>query len=603
MKRAKSILGRMLSVLMALVLTFVMSFVMPQNAEAASSPKGYVTVSMEKFTLGLGYIIEPVRVPIYEGDTGAKVITRLIDENLGKGSYEYTGSIGNQSGVVGQTFYLASVRDKDKRDAKIPKYILDVCDEPYGRDRDEWLGEFDYTFMSGWMYAVNNWFPNYGSGSYKLKDGDVMRWQYTVWGYGADLGSTFMSDDGGTDALIDAANKDDLTTAVAKINSSDMKEHILQDKNVKSAYNKAYRVLQDMESKQSEVNATLATLNKALDNAKKPKILSPNKIVDQEYTGKEIKPSVTVKDGNKTLKLGTDYKVSYSDNKNVGSATVTVTGIGNYEGYIGKAKFKIVRKKEFSVYSISDKSYTGKEIKPTVTVKDGSKTLKLGTDYTVSYSNNKNIGSAIATVTGKNSYKGFSKKVTFKIEPRKVKNVKATSTTSSVKLTWDKVSEATGYRIYRYNSKTKSYDYISKVAKNSTTYYTNSKRSSATSYTYKVRAYKTVSGKIYYGNFSDSKKITTKPLTPSIKLSTGSKKIKVSWNKISGSTGYEVYRATSKSGKYSKIKTVTKGSTLSYTNIKLSKGQTYYYKVKAYKTVDGKKVYSSYSSVKYAKAK
>ena len=115
MKRAKSILGRMLSVLMALVLTFVMSFVMPQNAEAASSPKGYVTVSMEKFTLGLGYIIEPVRVPIYEGDTGAKVITRLIDENLGKGSYEYTGSIGNQSGVVGQTFYLASVRDKDKR--------------------------------------------------------------------------------------------------------------------------------------------------------------------------------------------------------------------------------------------------------------------------------------------------------------------------------------------------------------------------------------------------------------------------------------------------------------------------------------------------------
>ena len=92
-------------------------------------------------------------------------------------------------------------------------------------------------------------------------------------------------------------------------------------------------------------------------------------------------------------------------------------------------------------------------------------------------------------------------------------------------------------------------------------------------------------------------------MTPSIKLSTGSKKIKVSWNKISGSTGYEVYRATSKSGKYSKIKTVTKGSTLSYTNIKLSKGKTYYYKVKAYKTVDGKKVYSSYSSVKYAKAK
>ncbi len=603
MKRVKSRLGRVLSILMAFVLTISASFIMPQKVEAASTPKGYVTVSMEKFTLGLGYIIEPVRVPIYEGDTGAKVITRLIDKNLGKNSYEHTGSIGDESGVVGQTFYLASVKDKDKREAKIPKYILDVCDEPYGRDRDDWLGEFDYTFMSGWMYAVNDWFPNYGSGSYELKDGDVMRWQYTVWGYGADLGSTFMSGDSGTDALVKAANKDDLTTAIAKINSSDSKEYILQDKNVKSAYSKAYSVLQNMGSKQSEVNSALAALNKALDNVEEPKILSLNKISDQEYTGKEIKPSITVKYGSTALKLGTDYTVSYSNNKNIGTATVVVTGVGSYKGYTGKTTFKIVKKKEFSVYSISDKAYTGKEIKPTVTVKDGSKTLKLGTDYIVSYSNNKNVGNGTATVTGKNNYKGFSKKVTFKIEPRKVKNVKATSTTSSVKLTWDKVSEATGYRIYRYNSKAKSYDYISKVTKNSTTYYTNSKRNSATSYTYKVRAYKTVDGKTYYGNYSDSKKITTKPLTPSIKLSAGSKKIKIAWDKISSASGYEVYRATSKSGKYSKIKTVTKGSTLSYTNIKLSKGKTYYYKVKAYKTVDGKKVYSSYSSVKYTKAK
>ena len=93
MKRVKSRLGRVLSILMAFVLTISASFIMPQKVEAASTPKGYVTVSMEKFTLGLGYIIEPVRVPIYEGDTGAKVITRLIDKNLGKNSYEHTGSI------------------------------------------------------------------------------------------------------------------------------------------------------------------------------------------------------------------------------------------------------------------------------------------------------------------------------------------------------------------------------------------------------------------------------------------------------------------------------------------------------------------------------
>ena len=529
MKRLESKIGRMLSVLMVFFLTFVMCFSMPQSAEAASVPKGYVTVSMEKFTLGLGYIVEPVRVPIYEGDTGAKIITRLMDENLGKGSYKHTGSIGNQSGVVGQTFYLASVKDRDKREAKIPKYILDVCDEPYGRNEKDWLGEFDYTFMSGWMYAVNNWFPNYGSGQYKLKDGDVMRWQYTVWGYGADLGSTFMSGDSGTDALVKAANKDKLTTAIAKINSSDKKEYILQDKDVKLAYDNGYKVLQNMESKQDKVDDTLTTLNKALDNVEIPKTLSVSTISNQEYTGKEIKPLVTVK--------------------------------------------------------------------------DGSKKLKSGTDYTLSYSNNKKVGTAKVKVIGKNNYKKLGKEVTFKILPRKVKNVKASATTSSVKLTWDKVPQASGYRIYRYNSKTKSYDHISTISKNSTTSYTNSKRSPVTSYSYKVRAYTTDSKKTYYGNFSDVKKITTKPSTPSIKLRAGSKKIKVSWNKITNASGYEVYRSTSKSGKYSKINTITKGSTLSYTNSKLTKKKAYYYKVRSYKTIDGNKVYSSFSTVKYTKVK
>ncbi|WP_455538673.1 hypothetical protein [Terrisporobacter sp.] len=66
--------------------------------------------------------------------------------------------------------------------------------------------------------------------------------------------------------------------------------------------------------------------------------------------------------------------------------------------------------------------------------------------------------------------------------------------------------------------------------------------------------------------------------------------------KISGASGYEVYRATSKSGKYSKIKTITKNSTVSYINSSLTKNKTYYYKVISYRTVSGKKIYSSYSA-------
>ena len=267
-------MGRLLkkftSIFTAVILMLSVCIVNPVDVYAnQKEPIGHVTVSMEKFTLGLGYIIEPVIVPIYEGDTGAKVITRLMDEKLGPGSYTNTGSVDDDSGVVGQTFYLASVRDNDDREANIPQYILDECDEPYGRDREGWLGEFDYTFMSGWMYAVNNWFPNYGSASYKLKDGDVMRWQFTTWGYGSDLGSTFM---GGGDALITPPDKDELTTAIATVNSSSSKDEYLNNTDVKKAYDEALKIHQDMETTKEKVEAATKNLKESLKKYENDKL-------------------------------------------------------------------------------------------------------------------------------------------------------------------------------------------------------------------------------------------------------------------------------------------------------------------------------------------
>ncbi|MDR0196720.1 MAG: hypothetical protein LBI36_00665, partial [Oscillospiraceae bacterium] len=63
---------------------------------------------------------------------------------------------------------------------------------------------------------------------------------------------------------------------------------------------------------------------------KKISSLSISKISDQAYTGKSLKPGVTLKDGSKTLKSGTDYTLSYSKNKNIGKASVKITGKGNY---------------------------------------------------------------------------------------------------------------------------------------------------------------------------------------------------------------------------------------------------------------------------------
>ncbi|MDY2679965.1 MAG: hypothetical protein SOV50_04880, partial [Lentihominibacter sp.] len=80
----------------------------------------------------------------------------------------------------------------------------------------------------------------------------------------------------------------------------------------------------------------------------------------------------------------------------------------------------------------------------------------------------------------------------------------------------------------------------------------------------------------------------------------GTKKVTVSWNKISGANGYKLYRATSRSGSYKLVKTT---SSTSFTDRSLKKGKKYYYKLKAYRKVDGKLKYSSYSAVKYTTAK
>ena len=314
------------------------------------------------------------------------------------------------------------------------------------------------------------------------------------------------------------------------------------------------------------------------------------------YTGKEIKPAVTVKNGNTTLKNGTDYTVSYTANKNVGTATVTVKGAGKYAAATAKKlTFKITAKKisTASFSKVTDKVLTGKEIKPSVTVKDGSKTLKNGTDYKISYSSNKKVGTAKITITGKGNYTG-TKTISFKIKPVAAVKVKAASTTyDSIKLSWNKASGAKSYTIYRAASKNGKY---TKLATVKTTSYTNKKLTAGKTWYYKVKA----SGTLYSEKYTtaDSNIVSAKavPAKPVIKLSAGKKKATVTWNKISGAGGYEVYRATSKNGKYTKAATVKAGKT-TYTDAKLKAKKTYYYKVRAYKTVKGKKVYTGYSSV------
>ena len=227
------------------------------------------------------------------------------------------------------------------------------------------------------------------------------------------------------------------------------------------------------------------------------------------YDGKAKKPGVTVKLNGKTLKNGTDYTVSYSNNTKVGTAKVTITGKGNYTGSVSKTYSIKNNFKKATVSGISTKAFTGKNITQSITVKYNGKTLKNGTDYTVSYSNNKKIGTATVKIAGKGSYTGTITK-TFKINPAKQEIQKLTAKSKAFFVDWAQKGSATGYEIqYATNSKFTSAKKVT-ITNNKTDTKTISKLSGKKKYYVRVRSYTTVKGTKYYGAWSASKSVTTK---------------------------------------------------------------------------------------------
>lgn len=157
--------------------------------------------------------------------------------------------------------------------------------------------------------------------------------------------------------------------------------------------------------------------------------------------------------------------------------------------------------------SYTEKAYTGKALKPTVTVKYDGKTLKKGRDYTVSYKNNKKPGTATVTIKGKGEYSGTAT-ATFKIVPKSVTNVKAVQTTKSKNtITW-KSAKVDGYEVEISKWVKDGYYYWldSSVTKTVTKakYVHKAGTKSGVIFEYRVRPFIKVNGEKIYGEWSDS---------------------------------------------------------------------------------------------------
>lgn len=294
--------------------------------------------------------------------------------------------------------------------------------------------------------------------------------------------------------------------------------------------------------------------------------------LETTFKGKKVEPEVVI-DG---LVQGKDYTVTYVNNEKPGEARAELTGIGNYKG--SETLYFTIYGKLPAADPIADQTYTGKELTPAIVIPG----LKAGEDYYMYYEDNQYPGVATVTIYGTGYYKGTAT-IHFKIIKKTEKFV------SNVKL-----------------NRT-SYTYTGKSIRPSVTVTVNGKKIGASAY------------KLYYknnknsgigtvqvrgiGKYSRINKTLTFKILPPKTLLTGLKKANrsftASWKKNIQATGYQIqYAADSRFTKERKTVTVGKQSATRYKISGLKNKKTYYVRIRSYKRVGKKVLYSSWSTVK-----
>lgn len=306
---------RLLSVL-CLLLTVCSLLASAVPAAAADAAVGYATWSVELFTVGCGYLVKPVRMPIYKGETAADGLLRLLSQ------YGFAAYYG---GTPDEAFYLGYIADGTASNARYNGYrksttpaapkklnlspnIPSMLDghlkrtmsfydpSDYQKHYTGYIGEFVITNGSGWMYSVDHRFPSVGLSDTRLSNGDVVRVQFTL-GFGADiggakaaagqLGQTNAQDSTG---YYTVANKDELTKAIGDALSKGLTAKAA----VKQAYANALSVAETLDASQNTVDAATRALHAALSKAQTAQATASDKTGGKSTQPTEAKDSSKV---------------------------------------------------------------------------------------------------------------------------------------------------------------------------------------------------------------------------------------------------------------------------------------------------------------------
>lgn len=327
-----------------------------------------------------------------------------------------------------------------------------------------------------------------------------------------------------------------------------------------------------------------------------------------DSSGKKIDPAnYTVSYSNKNSKLPGTYSVTvkFKGSRYSGSLTqkykLLVYSAEKLKSSATTSSIRISWAKNskasgYYLYAATSKNGTYKKIatiKSNKTTSYTYKNLKPAKNYFFKIKSYQKIGSKIYT-------SACSDVLYTATKPGKVSSLKSTAqSASSIKLSWKKVSGASGYQVYRYDSSAKKWNKIA-VLSSKVVQFTDKKLKSGTTQKYKVRAYRKNGSSVSYGSYSGVVTAGTKPSQVlSFKaVAKGKGAAKLSWKKVSGASGYQIYVYDRSRKKYVKAAAISNGSTVSKTLRSLKKGTTYQYKVRAYRKIGNAVLYGKFSAVR-----
>ena len=387
-----------------------------------------VYFSVEKFTIGQGYLVEPVEVDVEDGEKLSDVTERVLTQA------GYTFKVRSTS----YGWYLAGINNADSGNSKVPACISGMSEDapktedllPANEKNGDYypgLYEYSYTSYAGWMFYPNNKDMQVGANGYEVQDGDVIRLRFTLYGIGADL-------DNGRAGSLSLPNLDAITKRMAVYNAN---KKACDAKGYASSYDAVRAIVTNMDSTKEEVEEAYKLLPDE----------SQMEQWGQELAAKEVEARINA----------------------IGTVTL------DKEAFISSVR------KAYDALNADAKKLVASSVLAKLTAAEAK------------------IASLKKEATLKKKY-----------TPAKVVLKAPKPGRKKIKLTWKKISKATGYQVWMSSKKSSGYKKIATIKKAKVITYTRKKLKPKKNMYFRVRAYRKVGKVIYYGAYSSVKKAKVK---------------------------------------------------------------------------------------------